>query len=245
MAVEVDQGMYLSQLPGQGDQQPALPEDDRKTAMQRMADRLRGQAPPLQTTLYQQLEQECSSNPTPPQVFRYNPTHDLESLFWIALYFVVNKEAQLAPLPNHSSSSGTSDHRTHAASAQPAPVLQYNLGDARLSFARELFYSPGPRVVALIAPGPLHTHFGSRPAPLNKIGAELQKLRYWLYKHYTTIEQAGYKIDKDVCKNGGLYSLFITYFSAIAKILEEQDVTVSSLPIDRNMEGILPSASRD
>ena len=183
--------------------------------------------------------------------FHYNPTHDLESLFWIALYFVTNKEVRPATLYNSTSdlaATATSTaniplNQTHATSPPKADSSRYAPDAAQLQFAADHFYTRDARIIALSSAAPLEKYFKDRPAPFDKLGVYLCELRAQLHAHYAAIEKPGYTIDKRVCEENGLYIMFQALFAGIMKLFESQDFVVSPLPRNKNAPGALRSAS--
>ena len=142
-----------------------------------------------------------------PPPFFYNPTHDLESLFWIAIYFLVNKE---------TSSDGN---------WQP-------LTKSQVKYAQSLFYDFSSRIEAIIIVqyNPLEIHLESLPRHLLPICERLIRLRQRLREHYDSIEKPGYKITKDVCQT--LYHHFLDAFEAIEAMLTQKDVIIADLGKD-------------
>ena len=229
MAVEIDLEMYLSEIQARGSRLPPLPENDEESSMEQIASES-SSSPHSLAALHEKLEQARCSLPRSHKLFRYNPMHDLESLWWIALHFVVNKEARLASSSDLLGSSGTPSYQSHTASTSEARTSQCNLNGTQLAFARSLFGDGQSRWMALIADKLLQTHLQSRSPPLDRIGEALCGLRYYLYQRYAVVGREDYEIDKSVCAKGAMYRIFEAYFHAILKILEEGDVTVSSLP---------------
>ncbi len=149
------------------------------------------------------------------QPFFYNPLHDLESIWWIAIYFVVNKETELAP---KEPGVGTVKH---------TPLTE----DQRV-YTRSLFYDWATRFMAIrmVTGSPLDRHLSSLPSHLSMISTELIDLRKKLVNHYMKIEEPGFVITKTVCQD--LYGHFTKAFKKIARSLAKQDIWVA--PIKRN-----------
>ena len=252
MAVEVDHGTYIYGVEGlETDTTPVAPEsvgdiiNDITTGFDSESS-----SDSQQSDNHQKPQQTDSSIPTTRTTssFRYNPTHDLESLFWIALYFVVNKEAQPAASSKfpgssrimQSHTSNTPDHQSRSSPQTQSP--DYKLDRKQRALAKDLFYDRSERVMVLLSGNRLRQNFQERPKPLSEIGGYLCDLRDRLQQHYITIEKPGYQIDKSVCGNTGLYTAFKAYFKKIVN--KTEDVIVSPLLPDLDTDGVLPSASR-
>lgn len=144
------------------------------------------------------------------QPFFYNPLHDLESIWWITIYFVVNKETELA-----SKEPGV-------ATVKYTPLTE----DQRV-YARSLFYDWATRFMAIqmVTGSPLDKHLSSLPSHLSMISTELIELRKKLVSHYMNIEVPGFIITKTVCQD--LYGHFTKAFKKIARSLARQDILVA------------------
>ncbi|KAI0689292.1 hypothetical protein BC835DRAFT_1308429 [Cytidiella melzeri] len=164
--------------------------------------------------------------------FKYNPTHDLESLWWVAAYFVVNKETFLAS-PRSSSDSPVTPTDLHS-----------SLTEEQRTYARSLFYGYPERLVAMNSTRstPIDEHMRSLPSYLSDVCEGLIKLRQKLRAHYEKIERPGYSIDKTVCSR--LYKVFIDTFAALVQGLETQDIIVKPIPRDPDQEGLRVDTAR-
>ena len=245
MAVEVDQGTYLFRA-STPKPPPPPPPQRLEDIIKQIATSL-GSKPPFQEHgEHQTLQRANPPSPTTRETFRYNPAHDLESLFWIALYFVINKEAQPAALSGRSTSLGntlTSNAPDHGSHPSPEALSShYKLNPKQLAFAKKVFYDRGERVVVLLSEDRLEQYFKERPQLFPEIGTHLCELRAHLHGNYITIEKPGYQIDKSVCQNTDLYTAFKACFEKIVN--ETEDVIVSPLLPDLDTDGVLPSASR-
>ena len=147
-----------------------------------------------------------------PQDFLYNPVHDLESLWWIALYFIMNKETALSPQTPH--------HRDSAKTRSQAPVYA-KLTEGQREFARSLFFGPEARDLAMRSSGNTRfdQHLRALPSHLSTISSALIKLRKALCNQYKKIEKPEFVIDKTAC--GSLYGLFMDTFKKIVQSLAE------------------------
>ncbi|KAI0691277.1 hypothetical protein BC835DRAFT_1547500 [Cytidiella melzeri] len=173
-----------------------------------------------------------SQPPKSEKLFQYNPTHDLESLWWVAAYFVVNKETFLAS-PRSSSDTPVTPANSHS-----------RLTEKQRTYARSLFYGSLPRVIAMSSTEdtPIDEHMRSLPSYLSRVCEALIELRKTLRAHYGTIEHPAFEIDKNVCNE--LYETFMDTFSALAEDLKDADIIVKPIPRDRNQEGLRVDTAR-
>ena len=239
MAVEVDCGMYLTEVRQSVAEPPVPLQESPEDIAKQTANGIDFDDEHFSNVIDSdpRLQHADPSSLAPPQVFRYNPTHDLESLFWIAVYFVINKQTRPATpsdAPNHQPST------TSPPGGEAIPS-HHILGDDKLEYARTLFYGLDTRMKTLMSDAPLKGHFESLPDPLARIGARLRMLRSILRDHYAEIEKPGYQIDQQVCQTRGLYVLFKAHFTNIVNILKPQDIIVSPLPYRQNAQGVLRS----
>jgi hypothetical protein len=93
MAVEVDYNKYLFMIAEPQPEELKYKASDFTALMEKL--RNKNNAPP-KAAKTQEIHHNTSVSKQP-RLFRYNPTHDLESLWWIAIYFVANKETSEAP----------------------------------------------------------------------------------------------------------------------------------------------------
>lgn len=165
---------------------------------------------------------EGASQP-PHSTFRYNPVHDLESLWWIAVYFVMNKETW--PTPDDPGSQDTHPPLT----------------DDQRSYASSLFYTPQARYLAMadILHGPFDAQAMTWPAHLLEICKRLVELRRFLRAHYNTIEDADFSPEDPQAIHLELYTKFKKVFTAVVQDLRVQDITVAPISPDPNEEGML------
>ena len=248
MAVEVDQGAYLSGVSTSESQKPEASQDSLEDAVKRRNLGNNREPRTKMIDILRKLQQTTSTR----KAFRYNPTHDLESLFWIALYFVINKEARPAvssdsvSLPQNMESYPPNTPNQQSHSSSQTLSLHYTADARQRTVARDLFYNQNARMAALVSDVPLREYFLTRqePALLPVIGWDLCELRATLYQHYITIGKPGYHIDNSVCQKSHLYAAFESCFSSIIGIIDEtQDLVVSRIPPDLNVDGVLRSAS--
>ncbi|KAF9803466.1 hypothetical protein IEO21_09685 [Rhodonia placenta] len=111
--------------------------------------------------------------PVPEQpAFRYNPLHDVESLWWLCTYFVFNKAVILV----------------NGVEPSMDPELKGNYSK-QLQYASRLFWTQQFREWAMTRPGDfkdevIHLHAVVRPA-----GYLLDRMRYRLQNQYRSIEE--------------------------------------------------------
>lgn len=219
MAVEVDAQAYVfNDIPDKTDDPEAdlLRNMASKRQKQRDDDTLSTPVKPVADT----------SRSVPSEVrkpFSYNPLHDLESIWWIAVYFVVNKETGLAI-------------RKRPISGEAESVNYAHLTEDQRKYARSLFHDFGVRLMAIRSTGatPFDDHLRSLPSHLSHIAEKLIYLRKKLCTRYKEVEQPGFVIDKTVC--GSLYTLFDEAFEEIVGALSEEDVFVAPLKPDPRQE---------
>lgn len=159
-------------------------------------------------------------------VFHYSPVHDLESLWWIAVYFVMNKETAPVIPPSQqarpSALSLTEDHRR---------------------FARSLFYTLDARAETMrnLRNSAFDKHVKTLPDHLQPICDGLVHLRQTLSTHYYMTEAPESKSSDSI---EPLYVEFRAIFGNLARMLLAQDITVTPISPDPNEDGMLPSAVR-
>ncbi|OSX58053.1 hypothetical protein POSPLADRAFT_1061146 [Postia placenta MAD-698-R-SB12] len=116
--------------------------------------------------------------------FRYNPLHDVESLWWLSTYFVFNK---VVVLVNGLKPSMDAELKG-----------SYNM---QLFYASQLFWTQRGREWAITKPGEfseevIHLHAVARPA-----GYLLDKMRRLLHDQYKLIEETLAPITQTVASN--------------------------------------------
>ncbi|PSS18912.1 hypothetical protein PHLCEN_2v3172 [Hermanssonia centrifuga] len=155
-------------------------------------------------------------------IFRYNPLHDLESLWWIAIYFLVNKEITC----NNEEEPSSSD-----------PDISWRATIEQRAHAEALFYHNQPRVNVMLAFGRDFEYIISTLSPsLQPIAFILDDVRKLLIGGYQRAERNPETIDHTAAD--GLHEYFITAFFEIAGDLADQSLVVHPF-VD------LPSTSMD
>ncbi|KAI0700876.1 hypothetical protein BC835DRAFT_1411725 [Cytidiella melzeri] len=218
MSVEVDAETYLFR---------SAPDDSEDSEPETLEEALAVSHQLSQRALTQADDQHAQSIlHAKPSEFRYNPIHDLESIWWIAVYFVVNKETSVAAPGGQDTAN------------ENQAVVDTSLTEKQLIYARSLFYTRAPRIEAVSilssTDNPLDNHMRNLPSHLFIVCTELAKLRMKLRTHYGRIEAPGFTIDKMVCKT--LYGSFTQAFKNIVLALQKQDVIVHDLPPSRAQE---------
>ncbi len=144
--------------------------------------------------------------PLPPEIpFRYNPIHDLESLWWSAVYFVLDMEMK----PNSEAVDADEFH----------PTTQQR------HYAEKLFYDASSRLSVMLPTTRFFKHIVQSLHPsLHGIGIALEDVREELTSSYTLVEQNATTIDHNAAE--GLHSFVLQTFLEISESLEETDFEV-------------------
>lgn len=137
--------------------------------------------------------------------FQYNPLHDLESLWWVAVYFVVMRETVR---PDDDPSSDPAESVTQS----------------QQEYARELFSDYRTRFWTVSDHGRFLQDAKVLPAHTNKLVLALEKLRQYLRNAYSKWE---YDFDKPSSECAGtLHGTFAHAFKVMSKAEEIQRLTV-------------------
>lgn len=217
MAVEVDERAYLFQEASQKNKDAEFDKSQWAAAKKDIA----GNKPPSSSSEAGHSESESYvAPPSTTRPFFYNPLHDLESIWWIAVYFVINKETGLPTAESVDYADLTEDQR---------------------KYARSLFYGSAARGYAMrsSADALIDHHLRDLPIHLSTIAEQLIKLRKILCNRYREIEKPDFDIDKDVCNP--IYGHFVKAFRKISKSLSRQDILVAPLkpdPDDDSRKGL-------
>ncbi|KAI0088535.1 hypothetical protein BDY19DRAFT_906557 [Irpex rosettiformis] len=264
MALEVDNGMYLY---SSGSRKPRVSENQRQS-IQDIAKRMNRQNRDNIRVPRDEGRTDSSRQLPPEKVFHYNPTHDLESLWWIAVYFVINKETtptaafdstlamgpQSVSTANHEVSvpfggalaSEAAQQLVDSTDSTPSPPTS-SLTVEQRQYARQLFYSREARFMAMCSE--VRSEFDNKamgwPTHLKAICMTLIKLRENLRKHYTIIEKPEFVITNAVCNDvTDLYTTFRITFNRLKAMLDARDITVAPLPFDLDEKGVLYAAAQ-
>ncbi|KAI0086085.1 hypothetical protein BDY19DRAFT_996268 [Irpex rosettiformis] len=239
MAVEVDKGRYLYRTTPDVPEVPDRKRGDVKVIAKRMNQRRCGNSPAPRKD---KEDPSTFIESTPKQPFHYNPTHDLESLWWIGVYFVINK----ITLPAIASDGAPAVDSTDTILSPATSSLTVE----QRQYARRLFYSYEARSSAMSTEdtSDFDEEIMHWPAHLKEICLKLIELRKRLRKHYAIIERPGFVITNQVC-NGttsldSLYDTFRMTFTFLAGTLAARDITVAPLPFDFDEEGVLHAAAQ-
>ncbi|KAF7799147.1 hypothetical protein EIP86_010378 [Pleurotus ostreatoroseus] len=143
---------------------------------------------------------------------RYSPLHDLESLWWVAVYFALKREISM--------NSTETSLAKHAAEWSR---------EAQRTYADKLFFGQDFRLMTISTSGKFFNNGHSVVHPvLHPVIAILDFLRDSLMARYTEIEKDVASIDRK-CADG-LYDIFIAGFSEIADRHQLQDVHLVPIP---------------
>ncbi len=121
MAVEVDQRAYLFQEDTHKNKDASFD----KSQLAAVTKDIASNKPPSSSSGLSESYVAPQSTTRP---FFYNPLHELESIWWIAVYFVINKETGIPTAESVNYADLTEDQR---------------------KYARSLFYGPAARVLAM------------------------------------------------------------------------------------------------
>ncbi|KAJ3558269.1 hypothetical protein NM688_g1025 [Phlebia brevispora] len=138
--------------------------------------------------------------PLPEAPFRYNPLHDLESLWWTAVYFFVHCDISLDGHPY----AATEDQRYEA---------QRLFGDSGYD-----------RFTTIDTTTEFKKAMNSLHPSMRDVAATLDTLRDMLCKVYRSAEQDTFAIDHTVAR--GLYHFFATRFHRMADQFKDSGITV-------------------
>ncbi|KAJ3555679.1 hypothetical protein NM688_g2445 [Phlebia brevispora] len=153
---------------------------------------------------------DTSPFPTPP-AFSYNPLHDLESLWWIAIYFIVNRVPR------------TSEDTTE----QTAQDIE-----AQRKLVRDFFSDGSCRYEVIKLEDYFITRLACLHPSLRRVAKLVDTARGHLVSGYRTMEEdlqpEDFKMKHDV------YTAFRTCFHAISSKLKDRDILVRRLEKEDN-----------
>jgi hypothetical protein len=204
MAVEVDHRTYLFQPSPPSLSQPSssssLP--SRKQLHRMIAEQDIDQIP-AEIHLPQDTKLDGGSDTQVPSPFRYNPLHDLESIWWIAIYFIINHEARYISGPEFQAVTPT-----------------------QRALARRLFYSQSSRNSALV--GTLLDDSVAALSPcVQHVARILLRLRSELVSCYKDCERTLPKaVDKSAWQSNRIHDVFVKHFISILKFLKSCNVMI-------------------
>ncbi|EED84054.1 predicted protein [Postia placenta Mad-698-R] len=146
--------------------------------------------------------------------FRYNPLHDIESLWWVAIYFVFNRSVvKVGGKPPSMDASQRGDY------------------SSQKIYTKLLATSPHARFTALEDETDLHQQIIYLHAAIREIADDLNEIRMRLVNCYLKAEQdlgaIRHTIGHDL-----LHDVFITSFENIVSKLQENDIQVDILRND-------------
>ncbi|KAJ3556690.1 hypothetical protein NM688_g1890 [Phlebia brevispora] len=149
------------------------------------------------------LEEETIS--TPKHAFRYNPLHDLEALWWIAVYFTVKREVESIDGEATSTQGATMEQR------RVAQQLFYNLENRRAAFLFSGWFADKMRC--------LHPS-------LERIADILNRIRIVLRAGYTEAEKSLDLLDFHVAEDA--YGHMCVLLQDAAEIAKRSDIRIAS-----------------
>ncbi|KAJ3542253.1 hypothetical protein NM688_g5988 [Phlebia brevispora] len=138
--------------------------------------------------------------------FLYNPLHDLESLWWVALFFIVAGKV----IDDKSGSFMENARREDQA-----------------NFAKKLFRTYTYRTRAFQDSDCFEKVLDSLHPALEEVGLALDMLRNFLLAAYVDAEKDVQNIQFDVAV--GVHACFIEFFGSLAQSLHEKDITIDPL----------------
>ncbi|THG93529.1 hypothetical protein EW026_g7729, partial [Hermanssonia centrifuga] len=134
-------------------------------------------------------------------VFKYNPLHDLESVWWMAVYFVFNREVDI-----DDDGVDTETRRM----------------ESQRKFARELFYQAIPRLRVMASEAFFGSHLDCLHPSIAPIGEILEDARIELVAGYRRAEEDIQTIGRHAAN--GLHAEFKQQFLIIANQLRMNDL---------------------
>ncbi|PSR88600.1 hypothetical protein PHLCEN_2v5127 [Hermanssonia centrifuga] len=143
----------------------------------------------------------------PSKPFAYNPLHDLESLWWVAVYFVINKGIV------HCDDEESEDFQSRSA-------------DQR-TFARQLFYDQHTRHNVMVINSYFSTKLSCLDPSLLRIGEILEDTRSALVDAYCRVESMKELEKIDITIVEDVHSIIQDNFREACDILESSDIQVA------------------
>lgn len=167
-----------------------------------------------QPLLLPPLSRPRPPSPSPPHIpFRYNPLHDLESLWWIAVYFIFKRDVDI-------------DRSDEAEDKRRA---------VQRSAAEDLFYVQETRYFTMTTDRTFQGLLRCLPIPVQPIGIELDHLRGKLSAAYRKAEEKTDLIDHTAAD--GLHEEFSASFSRIVAYLHNTPVRLQHIESERISSG--------
>lgn len=156
-----------------------------------------------------------------PPEFQYNVLHDLESLWWVAVYFVINKNI----VPTSQNIDGN---------------WQTPVSDAHYDYAAQLLQHVG-RTQAIVCRGWFKQRLEVLPPTILPIAKLLEDLRIHLVTAYAVLESTDTP-DSNAVHARGLHEQFASIFRRIAE--DAQDLTATPLQDDSDDSDVMISRKR-
>lgn len=141
-------------------------------------------------------------------MFIYNPLHDLESLWWIAVYVLV---------------------ANRVVSEDSTPGQTYEELQAQRQLASDLFWEKGKRTLALKSSTYFRRELHNLHPSLRAIASLVDDLRESLVTAYLIAERDITALPSDFDITQNLHMEFGQGFCSIAKVLEDNDMKIRPL----------------
>ncbi|EED78588.1 predicted protein [Postia placenta Mad-698-R] len=172
----------------------------------------------MQRGNHEDIDELEDSDCIPTTPFRYNPLHDLESIWWVAIYFVFNKS--VVKVGGKPPSMDT---------------LQRGSYNAQKRYAELLITSPHDRLKALAHETALAKSITHLHAAMRKIAGGLIEIKKGLVNCYL---EAGKQLDliHHTVGQDLVDDVFITWFGYLLNALQKEDIEIDILRKDSRQE---------
>lgn len=137
--------------------------------------------------------------------FRQNPLHDLESLWWVAVYFIVNRE--VVPNPDEDDTD-------------------YQRRDSQRRFADTLFSGKAQRRRVIASDGYFMSFINRMHPRVDRVFKFLEEARFELHHFYSALETPERITDIEPAITLGLGIKLAGILAAIRGDLEKEDIMV-------------------
>lgn len=168
----------------------------------------------FRTELLEDIQEEQPNSNGGAWVLRYNPLHDLESIWWIMAYFVINKDIKLA-------CKSTKEHERLAELEESEDDRVARIS-AQSRFAERLFIGHDERASTFIVAYHLKNQLKNLHPAMRRIGAILNQARFYLCEAYTDAERQPSRIDYGRVKSNNLYAQLQTCLSTTIKLADQE-----------------------
>ncbi|KAF9805241.1 hypothetical protein IEO21_09131 [Rhodonia placenta] len=213
MAVEVDNLDYWFT----SSKQRTAEAESRKPPLKLAASRL-DRIDSMQRGNHEDIDELEDIDCIPTTPFRYNPLHDLESIWWVAICFVFNNS--VVKVGGKPPSMDASQRGSY---------------DSQEDFAELLTTSPRDRLTALAHETALAKKITHLHAAVRKIANALIKIKEELVNCYLEAEKQldliHHTVGQDLLDN-----VFITWFGKVLRYLQKEDIEIDILDKDPRLE---------